>query len=213
MLLMRRIPFALGLAFQLSACAPMTVGDASSPASASIFNGVDLDGWVIENGGRFSARDGLLVVDKGTGWLRSEREYADFVLDLDFRFLEKNANSGIFVRTGATSKKDENGWPDNGYQIQCMDTTSGEHPLATMIPYGAPPFVHESKLEAIVAAYRPTGEWNHYEISCVGENLAVRLNGTLVTTARSIANRRGHLGIQAEHGRLELKDLRIRELD
>ena len=52
----------------------------------SIFNGNDLGGWVIENDGQFAAQDGLLVVNKGTGWLRSERQYADFVLKIDFRF-------------------------------------------------------------------------------------------------------------------------------
>ena len=90
------------------------------PGYTSLLNGTNLDGWAIENNGQFSVRDGMLVINKGTGWLRSEKEYGDFVLKMDFRFLEEKANSGIFVRTGATSKDDENGWPDNGYQIQCM---------------------------------------------------------------------------------------------
>ncbi|MCZ6793023.1 MAG: DUF1080 domain-containing protein [Planctomycetota bacterium] len=187
-------------------------GPADRPAAA-LFNGKDLDGWVIENGGRFSARDGLLVVDRGTGWLRSAREYGDFVLELEFRFLEKGANSGIFVRTGPTSNDDENGWPDNGYQIQCLDTTSGEHPLATMIPYGAPPFTHESDLAKLKEVYRPTGEWSSYEITCRGEELTVKLNGGLITTARDIKKLRGHVGIQAEKGLLEFRNIRLTELE
>ena len=196
----------------LSGCAGTDV-DADSTPPVSLFNGSDLNGWVIENNAAFSARDGLLVLNKGAGWLRSEEEFGDFVLEMDFRFLEKEANSGIFVRTGPTSKKDNNGWPDNGYQVQCKDTITEERALGTMIPYGAPPFKHESDRAAIARAYRPTTQWNHYEIMCRGEDLAVKLNGTLITTASEIKNLRGHVGIQAEHGHLEFRDIRIQRLN
>ena len=129
------------------------------------------------------------------------------------RFQEEAANSGIFVRTGSTSADDENGWPDNGYQVQCKDTTTEDRALGTMIPYGAPPFEHESDRDAIARAYRPTGEWNHYEIVCEDEELSVKLNGLLVTTAWNIKNRKGHVGIQAEHGHLEFRNIRICRLD
>ena len=177
---------------------------------SSLFNGKNLDGWAIENNGQFSLRDGMLVINKGTGWLRSEKEYGDFVLKMDFRFLEEKANSGIFVRTGATSKDDENGWPDNGYQIQCMDTIDKPFPCGTMIPYGAPPFESESDLKLLAKVFRPTGEWNSYEIQCVGEELTVKLNDALITEAHPIKHLRGHIGIQAEHGRLEFRNVRIK---
>ncbi|MHC4119086.1 MAG: 3-keto-disaccharide hydrolase [Planctomycetota bacterium] len=196
----------------LSGCAGTDV-DADKTPYVSLFNGSDLDGWVVENNAAFSARDGLLVLNKGVGWLRSEEEFGDFVLEMDFRFLEKGANSGIFVRTGPTSNKDENGWPDNGYQVQCKDTVTEERALGTMIPYGAPPFTHKSDRDAIARAYRPTTRWNHYEITCKGEDLAVKLNGVLVTTASEIKNLRGHVGIQAEHGHLEFRNIRIRRLN
>ncbi|MHC4074691.1 MAG: 3-keto-disaccharide hydrolase [Planctomycetota bacterium] len=196
----------------LSGCAGTGI-DADNAPYVSLFNGSDLDGWVIENNGAFSAQNGLLVLNKGAGWLRSEEAFGDFVLEMDFRFLEEGANSGIFVRTGSTSKKDENGWPDNGYQIQCKDTITEERALGTMIPYGAPPFKHESDRDAITRAYHPTTQWNHYEIMCKGEDLTVKLNGTLITTASEIKNLQGHVGIQAEHGHLEFRNIRIQRLN
>ncbi len=176
---------------------------------APLFDGVSLKGWVIENGGRFSVADGVIRVDRGTGWLRSEETFADFTVTLEFRFLEANANSGIFVRTGATSHRDDNGWPDNGYQVQCMDTITGERPLGIMIPYGAPPFEHQTDVEALKRAYRPTGEWQTFEITCLGETLEVKLNGVRITTATSIKNRSGHIGIQGEHGLLEFRRIAV----
>ncbi len=182
--------------------------DATEP-TLSLFNGQNLDGWVIESQGDFSVQDGRLVVNRGTGWLRSQESFGDFVLEMEFRFLEKEANSGIFVRTGPTSKNDDSGWPDNGYQVQCKDTITEDRALATMIPYGAPPFEHESDRDALARAYRPTGQWNHYEITCQGETLQVKLNGVLITTATGIKNRQGHIGIQAEHGLLEFRKVDI----
>ena len=178
----------------------------------SLFNGTNLDNWVIENGGQFSVQDGVLKVNRGTGWLRSTGVYADFTLVMEFRFLEAEANSGIFVRTGPTSHNDENGWPNNGYQVQCMDTITGRAPLATMIPYGAPPFESKSDLAALAKAYKPPGQWQTYEITCIGETMVVKLNGTQTTTATSIKNREGHIGIQAEHGLLDFRKIEVTDL-
>ena len=182
--------------------------EGDSTRSVKLFNGWNLEGWSIQNGGRFSVEDGILKLDGGTGWLRSDKTFADFKLVIEFRFLEAKANSGIFVRTGSTSKKDKNGWPDNGYQVQCMDTLTGK-PLATMLPYGAPPFDHKSDLAALKEAYQPAGEWQTFEITAQGETLEVKLNGVLVTTASNIKNREGHIGIQGEHGHLEFRKIEL----
>ena len=197
----------------LSSCAVPTSHD-KGPQYVDLFDGSSLDEWVIENNGQFSVRNGLLHINKGSGWLRSKKVFGDFVLEMTFRFLEKEANSGIFVRTGPTSKDDEKGYPANGYQVQCKDIITGDKPrLATMIPYGAPPFEHESDLDALTRAYRPTGEWHHYEITCKGEKLSVKLNGILITMATNIKNLTGHVGIQGEQGLLEFRSIRIRVLD
>ncbi len=179
----------------------------------SLFNGCDLNGWVIENDAQFSVKDGHLHVNRGVGWLRSEGVFGDFTLEIDVRFLEEGANSGIFVRTGPTSGEDDNGWPDHGYQVQCMDNITKMPALATMIPYGAPAFAHGSNLIALARAYRPAGQWNHFQITCRGEDLSVKLNHTLITTAQEIKNRQGHIGIQAEHGLLEFRNIQLQRLN
>lgn len=184
----------------------------SRPEAISLFNGKDLSGWVIENNGKFTVENGVIKVNRGTGWLRSLDKYADFKLIIEFRFMEAKANSGIFVRTGASSKKDKNGWPDNGYQIQCLDSLKGKIPLGIMIPYGAPPFTFEYNLDAVKKVYKPVEEWQTYEITAKGESFTVKLNGTLVTTVKNVKNLDGHIGIQAEHGLLEFRKLDLLKL-
>ncbi len=181
--------------------------DAADPIS--LFNGKDLAGWSIQGNGQFSVADGVLKINKGTGWLRSDKIYKDFTLIMEFRFLEPNANSGIFVRTGASSRDDENSWPSKGVQVQCMDTLEGDRHLGAMINYGISPFQHISNVDKLKKAYRPTGEWQTYEITCMDDTLAVLLNGELITLAIGIEARNGHVGIQGEHGLLEFRKIEI----
>ncbi len=208
---MKNILMKILLNFLIALILPTLAGcdgnSRKSSGTVALFNGTDLDGWVIENKGQFSVENGVIRVNRGMGWLRSVEEYDDFTMTMEFRFLEPGANSGIFVRTGPTSKNDEGGWPDNGYQIQCMDNLEGDNPLAHMIPYGAPPFESVSDMDALKRAYKPVGEWLTFEITCDGETLTVNLNGERITTCTSIKNRTGHVGIQGELGLLEFRKI------
>jgi len=203
----------------LLSCIMLNNGPLTNAAGSAtpLFNGKDLNGWKIVNGGQFSVENGVLRVNRGTGWLRSNETFSDFLLTMEFRFLEAEAASGIFIRTAPTSKNDENGWPDHGYQVQCMDTLTGNVPLAHLMPYGAPPFEDLSvsdlsdltDMKALKRAYKPTGEWHTYEIKAEGENLWIHLNGVLVTTATNIKKLTGHIGIQAEGGLLEFRKIEV----
>src|SRR4051794_8349177 len=73
---------------------------ALEPGFTSLFNGKDLDGWHVMNDGQFSVKEGVIFLNKGSGWLRFDKEYKDFELRLDLRFLNKGADSGIFIRSG-----------------------------------------------------------------------------------------------------------------
>jgi len=199
---MRPIPRRLFFFLVLCSSLPLS-------AATPLFNGQDLSGWTIENNGQFFVKDGLLSVNRGTGWLRSNETYGDYVLVLEFRFLEKGANSGVFVRTAPTSHDDENGWPNHGYQVQCRDSTEGDYPLGALIPYGAPEFRSTIFNEAVQAAYHPTGDWNTLEITAHGETVGIKLNGTEVCAATSIKNHSGHIGLQGELGLLEFRRIEI----
>ena len=65
-----------------------------------LFDGETLDGWVNVNTGpdTWSVKDGLLVCN-GTpiGVMRSDRQYENFVLEIEWMHLEAGGNSGVFV--------------------------------------------------------------------------------------------------------------------
>lgn len=135
----------------------------------SLFNGKDLTGWVVMGKKeQWVVEDGILKCLGGPGgWLRSEKEYTDFVLRLEFKNAPKT-NSGVFLR--ATEK----GNPAfTGMEIQILDDV-GAKPSKTCC--GA---VYAAIAPAVVAT-KPPGEWNSYDITLKGMQLTVLLNGQLL---------------------------------
>ena len=85
----------------------------------SIFDGKTLDGWHLMNGAPFVAEDGVIKLNGGRGWLRSEKEYSDFVLKLEFRFMKPpRQDGGVFLRAGKEGKS----WPNRKYEVQIENT-------------------------------------------------------------------------------------------
>jgi hypothetical protein len=170
---------------------------------AYLFNGKDLSGWVIENKGKFSVKNGAILLDRGAGWLRSEKTYQDFELRLDFRFVSKGADSGIFLR----ASKEGSNWPAKNYQVQTMDNESIAAVYATALDR-----VKMKRDADLMRKVRKTGgEWQSYVITIKGDHAEVQLNGALITVADGLTVQPGHIGLQGEGGQLEFKNIRIRE--
>jgi hypothetical protein len=96
------------------------------PGFTALFNGKDLEGWHIMNQGQFSVKDGVQFLNRGSGWLRSDKESKDFELRMDFRFLNAGANSGIFLR----ASKEGNNYPSKNYQVQTMSARPASNGFA-----------------------------------------------------------------------------------
>ncbi|MCD8538893.1 MAG: DUF1080 domain-containing protein [Leadbetterella sp.] len=85
---------------------------AQKSKTASLFNGRDLDGWVVYGTEKWYVEEGLLVCesgpDKGYGYLGTEKSYKDFELTLEF-FPVDNGNSGVFFHSAIEGTK-VSGW-------------------------------------------------------------------------------------------------------
>jgi hypothetical protein len=151
------------------------------------------------NGAKFAAVGGVLKNDGGNGWLRSDKEYADFVLRLEVRWLKPRNDSGVFLRAG----KEGDNWPNRKYEVQAENSERIVH------VFGA-----NCKRDAAKAfkLLKPDKEWNSLEIKCQGTKCEVKLNGEVAATADDLKHARGHLGFQGEGGQLEWRNLRIQEL-
>jgi hypothetical protein len=189
------------------------IGLQAAATLPSTFSG-SFAGWSVQGSSdnNFTMRDSVLHVQGPNGWLRSDRQYGDFSLRAEFRFLTDDADSGIYVRAVATTPFIR-GWPNQSYQVQVRNPKGQSRfpPVGGLFRHGMPDgelVFDEAKIGGLS---KPTGEWQTIEIDAIGERLTVRLNGTEVMRAGNIANARGYVGIQGEVGALEFRTLEIRE--
>jgi len=183
----------------------VAIGGADEAGFTHLFNGKDLTGWVIENEGKFSVKDGTIFLDRGKGWLRSEKEHRDFELRLDFRFVSRGADGGVFIRAAREGKN----WPIKHYQIQTMDNES----IAAVFTRGLlrPKSIRDA--DAMRKVRDTQGGWQSYVILVRGDRIEVRLNGALVTTATGLAAQPGFIGLQGEAGQVAFKNIRVRVIE
>jgi hypothetical protein len=182
--------------------------DVSKPAEGS-------PAWTVSNGTLTSSGD------RGC-WFLSEKEYADFELQYEFR-LGPRGNSGLALRAPAAGDP-----AFDGMELQMADFRYNPKALPSELTGGI--------YRAIAPAeqlYKPT-EWNTISIRLTGTSLKVVLNGKtiqetdLATHAESVLRhdgkpapaiknrpRKGRLGFQnlsRDNGQVEIRNARIREL-
>ena len=187
------LPLALALAF-VTGCKCLC-GSPASPASSaqSLFNGRDLSGWVALHGGEWKVEDGVLVgrngldwttnPEKSGSWLRTEKEYSDFILELEYAINAKG-NSGIFLRSGL-----EKNPAFTGHEMQILDD-HGRAPAK---------FTSGSLYDVVSPSKnmsRPAGEWNQVRIECRGRRIQVAMNGEAIIDYQTDRLTRGYLGLQ-----------------
>lgn len=170
----------------------------------AIFNGKDLSGWKVEGANYWKVQDGVLVGEsdqkKKQSHLWTEKAYADFILETEFRF-EGHIDSGFFLRT-----------PNDQIQIGISGSLKRD---MTGSPYigsiGKYPVEAEGATELL-----KEGEWNTIKITAKGANYVVELNGEEVLNYQSkTAKAKGPIGMQVHQGlqmRIEFRHLKIEEL-
>jgi hypothetical protein len=146
----------------------------------SLFDGESLAGFE-EHGtqGAWKAADGILAcfASEGGGELRTEADFRDFELRLDFQ-IARMANSGVFLR----ARRDDSNPAYSGCEVQILDDFHWEAETGTTLApwqftgslYGSVP---AAKPSSGAGALRPVGTWNTYEIRFQDRRLAVALNG------------------------------------
>ena len=198
-----------------------TAATAAEPGFHALFNGKNLDGWMLVGGkGRgYVVENGILVCPAdGGGNLLTERQFDNFVLRFEFR-MEPGGNNGVGIRT---PKQGDAAYV--GMEIQILD-----HKDARYAGKLRPAQHHGSVYDVIPASkdnLKPAGEWNSEEITANGPRIEVRLNGELITNgdlstitdpevlAKHPGIRRpiGHLGFLGHGTRVEFRNIQIKEI-
>ncbi len=187
----------------------------ASPASSSatveagftsLFDGATLDGWQQAGPGGFKVVDGALQTYGGMGLLwHNKKQFADFILKVDWKASDITDNSGVFVRFPDPGNDP---WVavNNGYEVQIDDVGAPDgamiHKTGGIYNFAAPTKV----------ASNPVGGWNFYEIHAVGQTYRITLNGSEVTDFTGSRRLKGYIGLQNHNGTLSIRNVRIMEL-
>jgi len=149
-----------------------------------LFDGKSLAGWKVDQNTPKSWRveKGLLVLTGGSSHLWTEESFTDFVIRFQWRPLHKGYNSGFLLR---------------GNQIQIADGSAGM-------------LFNCKEAPAVPALHNPPGQWNDWEVTCIGSKLALKVNGKLAWEIDNFKPVRAPIGIEAEGHAIEFRNLRVK---
>ncbi len=190
-----------------------------------LFNGKDFAGWVNVNCGpsTWTARDGIIVcTGKPTGVLRTEKQYENFILELEWKHLSQKGNAGLFVHSGAVPVMGQPFTKSIEVQVMLMEK---EHPEgvatgqgdvfsiqgATFVPDRPHP---KGWLRCLPSENRtkPAGEWNHYRVVCQDGSVKLHVNGKEVSGGTQCNPRKGYVVLESEGSEVHFRSIRIKEL-
>lgn len=193
-----------------------------------MFNGRDLSGWVNASCApeTWGVKDGVITCTGiPTGALRTNKQYENFIMEVEWRHLTSGGNSGVFIWGTAISAP---GVPFlRGIEVQVLDhgylakadpkkprwfTVHGDvFPIhgATMTPHGE---FNGSRSFPSEERSKPSPEWNHYRIEGRDGRLTLAVNGKVVSGGDNCNYRKGYLALESEGAPVEFRNARIKEL-
>ena len=123
---MRRCVFLAALAAAGLALAARAADRDVPEGFQPLFNGKDLSGWQVNEGGkldRWGAGDGILFTTgkPGGGWLMTEKEYGDFEVMLEYKVPE-GGNSGVGLRSNAWGEILLGNWDIHYHEHYAVDS-------------------------------------------------------------------------------------------
>ena len=197
------------------ACAPMAVAEQDTEGFVSLFNGKNLDGWVNINCApqTWQVRDGIIVCSGiPTGLLRTEKQYENFILEVDWRHTQKKGNAGLFIHSDALPVP---GSPfTRAIECQVMQGNAGDVFAiqgATMTSDNEKPITWMRSFP-IEDRMKPAGQWNHYRIVSKAGTVTLAVNGKRVTRGFDCNPRKGYICLESEGSVVHFENIRIKEL-
>lgn len=160
-----------------------------------LFNGKDLSGWKLVNGtASYEVVDGMIVgtcvKDSPNSFLAAEKEYGDFILELDVK-IDAGINSGIQFRS---LQRAEDGRV-NGYQME-VDHRPERGWSGGIYDESRRGWLYPVDLNPSAKAAYKWGDWNTYRIECIGNVIRTWVNNVPVVYLVDDASLSGLIALQ-----------------
>jgi hypothetical protein len=159
--------------------------------------------------------------------MRSDRQYENFILEIEWRHMEAGGNSGVFLWSDA--KPDPRNRLPMGMEVQMLeldwvnqhkDKDGNPAPIAYVHGelFGAggmtatPDNPRGNRSKSWENRCLGKGEWNKYVVVAVDGTVKLSVNGKFVNSIRDASVRKGYLCLEAEGAEIHYRNIRIMEL-
>jgi hypothetical protein len=162
----------------------------------SLFNGKDLSGWKQLNGkAKYEVRGqeivGTTVADEPNSFLVTEKEYGDFVLELELK-ADTSMNSGVQFRS--LSKPDYQKGRVHGYQVE-VDPSARQW-SGGIYDESRRGWLYTLELNPAAKTAFKNGDWNTYKIECIGNVIRTWVNGVATAYLVDAETKKGFIALQ-----------------
>ena len=199
-------------------------------AFRELFNGKDLSGWANVNTAEdtWSVRDGLLVcTGHPIGVMRTDKQYENFILHIEWRHMEAGGNSGTFLWSEGTVPAGKR--LPKGLEVQMLELDwvklhkrkDGTLPPIAYVHgevFGAnglktvPDNPRGSRSKSIENRCKPKGQWNTYVVVAVDGVVKLSVNGKFVNGISKASVKKGYICLESEGAEIHFRNIKIMEL-
>lgn len=165
-------------------------------AQIQLFDGKTLTGWKVFGGkAEFKAENGMIVgttvANTGNSFLTTDKNYSDFILELDFQIEDTANNSGIMVR----SHYDGSG-KGKVYGRQVEIDPSQRKWSAGIYDEQRRGWIYPLTLNTSAQNAFIPDEFNHIKIECIGNEIKTWLNNKPVAYVVDTIDKEGFIALQ-----------------
>ena len=160
------------------------------------------------------------------GVMRSERQYENFLLHIEWKHTEPGGNSGVFVWSDAIP--DEKSRLPNGVEVQMLEldwvklnTRDGVIPPDAYVHgelFGVggvtttPDNPRGTRSKSVENRCMGRGNWNVYDVVCVDGVIKLSVNGKFVNGISKSSKKKGYICLESEGAEIHFRNIKIIEL-
>jgi len=160
-----------------------------------LLDGNSLKGWNVVGDANWTAADGAVQADKGSGFLVTPASYRDFQITLEF-WVSDDANSGVFLRCSDPKAINQM----NAYEVNIFDKRPDQ-------AYRTGAIVDVAKPLTIV---NTGGKWNTIDVTARGPRMIVLINGQKMVDVQDNKHTKGPIALQYGAGTVKFKNVRLK---
>ena len=188
----------------------------------NLFDGKTLNGWKkLAGTADYKAEGGNIVgstvVNSGNTFLVTEKEFSDFILELDIKVDDTTSNSGVQLRSHYNPDGHQGKGLVYGYQFE-IDPSSRRW-SGGIYDEGRRDWLYPVSLNQTAQNAFKSGEYNHVKVECIGHEIRTWLNNIPVAYVVDTMDAKGFIGLQVHSigsnsklagGKIYFRNIRIK---